>query len=253
MNDFDTTVAMDENYDVNMEQPADDAQAAEVITAEDLAAMLMNGNGAEETAEDAGDGDQSAQEKSRGNESQHHAAKKDNQIRAALKQQRKTIFETELGESEETVRELIRAHKAAKLVQEDPDITPKAARKIVEAQEQAAKPKEDKSLADMTAQVQSLLDDGWTAEELEAFAADETAQEDMANGMSVRQAARAFDKRQHTAPAKAKKRGVPTLRTPAAGNGTKQGNLIESMSDEDFARFSDRAYRALMDGKKVTF
>lgn len=251
MNEFDTSVAMDENYDY-MEQPADDAQEADVITAEELAAMLMNGNGAEETAEDTGDGDQSAQEQVKGKDGQHYAAKKDNQIRAALKQQRKTIFE-ELGASEDTVRELIRAHRAAQITKEDPEITPKAAMKIVEAQEKAAKPKEDKSLADMTAQVQSLLDDGWTTEELEAFAADDTAQEDMANGMSVRQAARAFDKRQHTAPTKAKKRGVPTLKTPAAGNGTKRGNLIEDMSDEDFARFSDNAYRALMDGKKVTF
>ena len=251
MNEFDTSVAMDE-IDETMETPADDAQAAETITAEELAAQLMGGKSKGETAEETGDGDQTQQEQTGGNEGQSHTAKKDNQIRAALKQQRKTIFETELGESEETVRELIRAHRAAKLVKADPDISPKAAMKIVEAQEQAAKPKEDKNLADMTAQVQSLIDDGWTPEELNAFAQDETAQQDMANGMSVRQAARAFDKRQHAAP-KARKRGVPTFRTPAAGHGTKNGNLIEDMSDEDFARFSDRAYEALMEGKRVTF
>ena len=247
MNEFDTSVAMDQT----MEMPADDAQAAEVISAEALAAELMNGKGAEETAVNTGDGDQSAQETTPAKHTQQADNKRDNQIRAALRQQRKTIFETELGESEETVRELIRAHRAAKLVKDDPDITPKAAMKIVEAQEKAQQPKADKSLEEMTAAVQTLIDDGWTAEELQAFVADEEAQADMANGKSVRQAARAFEKRQ-VAPVKTKKQSVPTFRTPAT-SGAKSHNLIADMSDADFAAFSDRAYQALMEGKKVTF
>lgn len=246
MNEFDTSVAMDQT----MEMPADDAQAAETISAEALAAELMNGKGAGETAADTGDGDQPAQETTPVKRAQQADNKRDNQIRAALKQQRKTIFE-ELGASEDTVRELIRAHRAAQITKEDPEITPKAAMKIVEAQEKAAQPKVDKSLEEMTAAVQTLIDDGWTAEELQAFVADDEAQADMANGKSVRQAARAFEKRQ-VAPAKTKKQSVPTFRNPAT-SGAKSHNLIADMSDADFAAFSDRAYQALMEGKKVTF
>lgn len=249
MNEFDTSVAVDEQ---SMEMPADDAQAAEVISAEALAAELMSGNGAGETAVETGDGDQPAQESEPAKKGQKEDNKRGDQIRAALRQQRKTIFEDELGESEETVRELIRAHRAEKLVKEDPDITPKAARKIIEAQEMVHQPKADKGLEEMTAAVQTLIDDGWTAEELHAFVADETAQADMAGGKSVRQAARAFEKRQMAMPAKTKKQSVPTFRSPATG-GAQNRNLIADMSDADFAKFSDRAYQALMEGKKVTF
>jgi hypothetical protein len=248
MDNMEYSVAMDEQF---MEQSADDAQAAEVISAEDLAAELIAGGSEGETVVTTGDDGQT--EQAHADEAKHgqqQAAKRDNQMRAALKQQRKTIFE-ELGESEDTVRELIRAHRAAKITEEDPEITPKAARKIVEAQEQAAQPKQDKHLADMTAAVQGLIDDGWSADELRAFAADETAQADMANGKTVRQAATAFMKRQ-TAPQTARRRGVPTFRS-AATTGAKQGNLIDDMSDADFARLSDRAYQAAMGGKKVSF
>lgn len=246
MSEFDTSVAMDET----MEMPADDAQAAETISAEALAAELLNGKSAEETAVDTGVGDQSARAQEQAKAGQQGDNKRGDQIRAALRQQRRTIFETELGESEETVRELIRAHRAEKLTKEDPDITPKAARKIIEAQEKAAQPKADKNLEAMTAAVQTLIDDGWTADELQAFVADEEAQADMAAGRSVRQAARAFEKRQ-TAP-KTRKQSVPTIRTPAT-SGARTNNLIDDMSDEEFARFSERAYQELMAGKKVTF
>lgn len=106
-------------------------------------------------------------------------------------------------------------------------------------------------LAAMTAAVKTLLDDGWTREELNAFAADETALREMAEGKSVRQAARAFDLRQHAAQ-RARKKGVPTLRTTAAGS-ERDGSMIEEMSDEEFARFSDAAYQALMQNKRVAF
>ena len=247
------TVATEVPEEQVVEAPADDAQAAEVISAADLAAELMKGKGAGETAENTGDGDQPAKKSDPAKHDQQQAKnERSNQMRAALRQQRKTIFEDELGESEETVRELIRAHRAAKLAQENPDVSPKAARMIVEAREQAQQPKEDKATEDMTAAVQSLIDDGWTAEELRAFVADETAQADMANGKSVRQAARAFEKRQYSAPPSTKKSSVPTFRN-AATSSVKRGNLIAEMSDEEFARFSERAYEALMDGKKVTF
>jgi len=250
MENMEYSVAMDNEQ--FMEQSADDAQAAEVISAEELAAELMAGNSDGETVVNTGDDGQTPQERAgEAKQGQQQAAgKRDNQMRAALRQQRKTIFE-ELGESEDTVRELIRAHRAAQITKEDPEITPKAARKIVEAQEQAAQPKQDKNLADMTASVQGLLDDGWTPDELREFAADETAQAEMANGKSVRQAATAFMKRQ-TAPQTAKRRGVPTFRS-AATSGAKQGNLIDDMSDAEFARFADRAYQAAMNGKKVSF
>ena len=41
MNEFDTSVAVDEMF---TEAPADDAQAAEVISAEELAAIVRGGN-----------------------------------------------------------------------------------------------------------------------------------------------------------------------------------------------------------------
>lgn len=251
MENIENTVAMGEQL---MESPADDAQAAEVISAADLAAELMSGKSAEETAVNTGDGDQSAQEGEPAKRGQQQAKnERGNQMRAALKQQRKTIFEDELGESEETVRELIRAHRAAKLTKDNPEVSPTAARMIVEAQEKTVQPKEDKAMTELTQAVQSLIDDGWTAEELRAFAADEKAREDMTNGKTVRQAARAYEKRQNTAPsANTKRSSVPTFRT-AATSGVKRGDLISDMSDEDFARFSDRAYKALMEGKKVTF
>lgn len=249
MENMEYTVAANEQF---VEQSADDAQAAEVISAEDLAAELLAGNGEGETVVFTGDDGQTQQEHADvAKQGQQQAAgKRDNQMRAALKQQRKTIFE-ELGASEDTVRELIRAHRAEQIVKEDPEITPKAAMRIVEAQELAAQPKQDKNLADMTAAVRGLMEDGWTAEELSAFAADETAQADMADGKTVRQAAKAFMMRQN-APQTVKRRGVPTFRA-AATSGAKPGNLIDDMSDKDFAKFSDRAYQALMEGKKVTF
>lgn len=106
-------------------------------------------------------------------------------------------------------------------------------------------------LAAMTAAVRTLLEDGWTREELNAFAADETALREMAEGKSIRQAARAFDQRQHAAQ-RARKKGVPTLRATAAGS-ERDGSMIEEMSDEEFARFSDAAYQALMQNKRVAF
>lgn len=249
MENMEYSVAMDEQF---MEQSADDAQTAEVISAEDLAAELLAGNGENETVVSTGDDGQIQQELTGAVKQgqQQAAGKRDNQMRAALKQQRKTIFE-ELGESEDTVRELIRAHRAAQITKDDPEITPKAAMRIVEAQEQAAQPKQDKNLADMTAAVRGLMEDGWTTDELQAFAADETAQAEMADGKTVRQAAKAFMQRQN-APQTARRRGVPTFRS-AATSGTNKGNLIADMSDADFARFSDRAQRAAMDGKKVSF
>lgn len=249
MENMEYSVAMDEQF---MEQSADDAQTAEVISAEDLAAELLAGNGENETVVSTGDDGQIQQELTGAVKQgqQQVAGKRDNQMRAALKQQRKTIFE-ELGESEDTVRELIRAHRAAQITKEDPEITPKAAMRIVEAQEQAAQPKQDKNLADMTAAVRGLMEDGWTTDELQAFAADETAQAEMADGKTVRQAAKAFMQRQN-APQTARRRGVPTFRS-AATSSTNKGNLIDDMSDADFARFSDRVQRAAMDGKKVSF
>ena len=249
MENMEYSVAMDEQF---MEQSADDAQTAEVISAEELAAELMAAGGEDETVVTTGDDGQIEQEHTGAakQNQQQAASKRDNQMRAALKQQRRTIFE-ELGESEDTVRELIRAHRAAQITKEDPEITPKAAMKIVEAQEKAAQPKQDKNLADMTAAVRGLMEDGWTAEELREFAADEAAQAEMAGGKTVRQAAKAFMQRQN-APQTARRRGVPTFRS-AATSGANNGNPIDDMSDADFARFSERAQRAAMSGKKVSF
>lgn len=247
MENMESTVAANEQF---AEQSADDAQRAEVVSAADIAADLLGT--AQETGVTSGDDGQSEQKQE--SEATQKTDKRDNQIRAALRQQRKTIFETELGESEETVRELIRAHRAAQITKEDPEITPKAAMKIVEAQEKAAQAQTaDDNLKSMTQEVQRLIDIGWTAEELQAFAADETAQADMRGGMSVGRAARAFEKRQAAQPAQPTRRtGVPIVRS-ATGPAKQTGSRIGEMSKQDFAELQRRVHEAMLQGKDVSF
>ena len=250
MAEMDNSVAMDEA--ISMEVPADDAQAAE-ISAEELMGNLTGGAPEAEQAENTGDGGQA--EEAQQEETQQQEAEGDKvgkRIAAALRQQRKTIFE-QLGASEDEVRELIRASKAEKLSKEDPDISPKAARRIVEAEERHAG--EDAQKQAITQGIQSLFEDGWTSDELRAFSMDPTVREDIAAGRSVRQAATAYLRRGRSAqeqpPAGANtRRGVPTLRSQATAP-TRDRSAIDDMTDAEFAAFSERAMEAAMSGKRV--
>ena len=250
MAEMDNSVAMDEA--ISMEAPADDAQAAE-ISAEELMGNLTGGAPEAEQAENSGDGGQ-AEEAQQGETQQQEAEseKVGKRIAAALRQQRRTIFE-QLGASEDEVRELIRASKAEKLSKEDPDISPKAARRIVEAEERHAG--EDAQKQAITQGIQSLFEDGWTSDELRAFSMDATVREDIAAGRSVRQAATAYLRRGRSAqeqpPAGANtRRGVPTLRSQATAP-TRDRSAIDDMTDAEFAAFSERAMEAAMSGKRV--
>ena len=251
MNDFESTVA-EVIDDMTTEQPADDAQAAG-ITAEEVINGLFGG---EETAESEGDGGHRAAKK----QDDGHQEKDDKfsrRMRAALASQRKQLY-AELGGSEEEIRDIIRAHRAKQLSTENPQISPEAAKMIVEEREkaQAAKPQNGPDAAVIEA-VQSLIDEGWTREELTAFVQDEIALEQInVDGVSIRRAAMDFFRRykneQNTAQRteSERRRGVPTVRkastSPAQGR-----NPIEEMSDEEFAKFSARMEKEMLSGRKI--
>ena len=231
------------------EQPADDAQAAE-ITAEALMASLI---GESETAENAGDGGPTVKE-----EQKEHQQEKDDKfsrrMKAALANQKRQLY-AELGGSEEEIREILREHRAAKLSQENPKISPEAAKMIVEEREKAS-PKEGPD-AGAVAAIQSLIDEGWTREELGAFVKDEIALEQInVDGVSIRRAAMDFFRRYKSAgeanheKETEKRRGVPTFRSASTAQ-TQGRNAIAEMSDEEFARFSKRMEEEALSGRKI--
>lgn len=232
--------------------PADDAQAAEV-TAEEVIHSLLGGG---ETAENAGDGGLA---EAREQEADHKETddKFSRRMRAALANQKRQLY-AELGGSEEEIREIVRKHRAAELTKENPKISPEAAQMIVEEREkaQAAQPKGAPD-AGIVAQVQSLIDDGWTREELTAFVKDEIALEQInVDGVSVRRAAMEFYRRYKGAQEAPKRtenerrRGVPTVRN--ASTSAAQGrNQIAEMSDEEFAKFSRRMEEEMLAGRKI--
>lgn len=96
----------------------------------------------------------------------------------------------------------------------------------------------------------ALFEDGWTQEELEAFSNDPQARADIKAGKDVIRAAMAYTRRSKAAVKPAAKKSVPTFRN-AATAGAKEQNRIEAMSDEEFARFSDRMYEEAMSGKRI--
>ena len=250
MNDFENTVAAALD-NMPAEQPADDAQAAEV-TAEALMASLL---GESETAENTGDGGLTANE-----EQKEHQQEKDDKfsrrMKAALTNQRRQIY-AELGGSEDEIREILREHRAAKLTKENPKISPEAAQIIVEEREKAKPQAHEGPDAATIAAVQSLIDEGWTREELSAFVKDEIAMEQInVDGVSIRRAAMDFFRRyknageaKHEIEAE-KRRGVPTFRSVSTAQ-TQGRNAIEEMSDEEFKRFSKRMEEEALSGRKI--
>lgn len=91
-----------------------------------------------------------------------------------------------------------------------------------------------------------LFEDGWTAQELAAFAGDPHVREAIAKGHGVARAACAYLKEK----LKSRRHGVPTARVSAAG-AYMQENPIDGMTDEQFDAFSKKAQAAMMAGQKV--
>ena len=255
MENIENTVATEalENG-ANVEQPADDAQGAAEITAEEVIANLNAGSeGETETAENEGDsgpGVQTQQQEEGGQESD--SDKRGRQIAAALKQQRQTIFK-DLGMSEADVRELIRTHKAEQLSKDNPDVSVKAARMIVEAQEKAASGQA--TVTDQQAEdIKTLYADGGTKEEHLAFSRDKGAAEDIAGGMSVRQAAHAYLSRRGGAQTQevqtTRKKAAPIARASASG-AAPDPDPIKNMTPAQYDAFMADLRRRAMRGEKV--
>lgn len=118
-------------------------------------------------------------------------------------------------------------------------------------QAQESNPQADARTRAMDA-LKTLAEDGWTAEELLAFSSDEKAREDVTkNGKTVRQAARAYEKRLREGTGeKGAKRGVPTVKS-ASGAGTAGHDRIAEMSDREFDEFFAKSMSDAMSGKKI--
>lgn len=120
-----------------------------------------------------------------------------------------------------------------------------------EAKDQESNPQAEARTLAMDA-LKTLAEDGWTAEELQAFSSDEKAREDVQkNGKTVRQAARAYEKRLREGGGdKGVKRGVPTVRS-ASGAGASGHDRIAEMSDREFDEFFAKSMSDAMSGKKI--
>lgn len=256
-----TVAAMEpENAGDAAEQLADDAQATEVSVEEVIANLQLGGEGAEKV-ENEGDDSHSAQETpAQMNKSNRQGEGKGRQIAAALKQQRQDIFK-DLGMSEDAVRELIRTHKASELAKENPDVSPTAARMIIEAREQASAGGIQVTDAHRN-DIRALYAAGWTKDQLLAFTQDERTMNDVRNGMSVRDAALAYAGRMGGRQAepqgepedipvqKKRKSGVPSAAATAAGSAP-EPNPIEHMSEAQYDRFMKDLRKRAMRGEKV--
>lgn len=242
---------MENNFDTVAEEmfspetPADDAQAA--VTAEEL---MRNLTGEEsQTVENDGDDAQTSSKAEQTEQSKDDKISR--RIKAALASQKKQFY-ADLGGSEEEIREILRAARAQKLSQDNPKISPEAAKMIVEEREKAraAQPVHSGANAEIVSAINSLIEDGWTREMLQAFVQDETVREQInEEGVSVRKAATSYLMRAGSSQT-ARKKSVPTMRTATAA-GTLDANRIEEMTDEEFAEFSRRAKAAAAEGRKV--
>ena len=217
----------------------DDESPAEVVNAEDLAQETSE----DETVKNDGD-DSQPEEKPEGRKT----SDKSNQIRAALKSQRESIFR-DLGMSEAEIREMIREKKAADMNKADPEISVKAAKEILRARE-SAQPDRQQEFADAIA---TLRDDGWDDDELNALVRDKDVLNDIRGGKTLRQAARAYEKRQNAPQSKERKRAVPTVRGASGGSGgDTNADMIANMSDAEFRKYKERIHALQMQGKRVS-
>lgn len=97
---------------------------------------------------------------------------------------------------------------------------------------------------------------GFTREELEAMAKDETVHKDLADGKSLWAAAMSFRGRNEAQKSSARaKRAVPNVRKASAEKRNDEDDLsdkINKMSSKEFAEFTSRAETAAMSGKRVS-
>ena len=121
-----------------------------------------------------------------------------------------------------------------------------------EAKAEKSQTSQDGQVKSYTEGITGLYDSGWTQEEVAALIADPDALRDIMNGKTVGQAAHAYMKRQSAAQKPAPRRSVPTVKN-ASGAGRGSGSRIMDMSKEDFRKLSERAERAMLDGKNVSF
>lgn len=120
------------------------------------------------------------------------------------------------------------------------------------AQEDKAQSAQDDQVRAYTEGITGLYGMGWTQEEVAALIADPEALRDIMGGKTVGQAAHAFMKRQSAAQKPAPRKSVPTVKT-ASGTPKGGGSRIMNMSKEDFRKLSERAERAMLEGKNVSF
>ena len=254
MNELENTVDMTQGL-------ADDAQAGQEVTMDDLMDNLTGGAQAEteETAEQTGDSDPETQ-------AQPQTEDKDKfgrRIASALANQKRG-FQKDIDFSarvhgaagdmtDDEITEALRDYQARRIAESDTDISPKAARRIVEAQERANQTQTDNpQRGDAEAEVQSLYADGWTTDELRVLTNDAEVQRLFAAGVSLRKAAKMYLQRQQTVQPQTPKRGVPTAKTAGSG-APPDNNAIANMTDAEFDAFQKRVERAAMEGKRVRF
>lgn len=252
MNELENTVDMTQEL-------ADDAQAGREVTLSDLMDNLTGGAQAEtdETAEQTGDGDPETQ-------AQPQTEDKDKfgrRIASALANQKRG-FQKDLDFSarvhgaagdmtDDEIAEALRDYQARRIAESDADISPKAARRIVEAQERANQSRaDDPQRRQAAAEVNSLYADGWTEDELRVLTNDAEVQRQFAAGVSLRKAAKMYLQRQQTAQPQTPKRGVPTAKTAGSG-APPDDNAIANMTDAEFDALQKRVERAAMEGKRV--
>ena len=162
------------------------------------------------------------------------------------------VEETQEQQAEVSAQALMDAVASAK------DAPEEAEQADGEAQEEEQESPEAAQRRAYTEGLTALSDMGWTQEELSGLIADAAALRDLKDGKTVLQAAHAYMKRQigghGEAPAKksAPKKSVPTVRS-ASGTAKKTGSRIAEMSREEFRELSERAERAMLEGKNVSF
>ena len=225
---------------------ADNAQADAMlpegseVTFEELMQDDAQDDGGQ-TAETDGDGDRDGSGPRGGDRSEKD--KFEARIRAALDSQRRG-FARDAGFASQVRR--------AAQGMSDEDIV--SAVREQNARRMRAFPGEQAEPGDVEAYkqgIRELIADGWTREELTAFAGDASVREALAAGATLRRAAKAFLTRARQQEGAASRRtGVPTARNTAAGSG-EESERIESMSDAEFERFSRRARQAMMQGKAI--
>ena len=152
------------------------------------------------------------------------------------------------GAQEERIHEPAGESAAEETAEQAQDTAPQ------EEEQDGAQPGSDENTlqASIERDVLQLMDDGWTAEQLRAFAADENAQRDIADGKTARQAATAYlMRRSRTAAPRSARHGVPALRTASSAD-VPRTHAIDRMSSSEFAAFSDGLYERLLAGERIS-